>query len=243
MDKRRVLSSGIMGGARIPFYKLLGIPLVNVIAAYQGVGASSYERSKVNLVNPGTYDLIDSGHAPIWSTTGGWLFDGISQYFNTGYDIVGHHAIFVFTRAVSGGQLVAGVGTASPARAISIYPISTYWYTTVYYEDKNGSNTSNLNFSQDGVHGLSKTGYYKDGFLMKTLSEPTIPNYSIPLYIGAKNSDGSPINYFGGQILGAVIVNITPTDSQMLSASNSIYTLSPISVEIGGSRYSSSINP
>ena len=62
VDERIVLKWWLAGG----------INPANCIAAYQPKGASSYLRSKENLVNPGTYDA--EGTAPSWTAANGWDF-------------------------------------------------------------------------------------------------------------------------------------------------------------------------
>lgn len=53
-----------------------GISSGNVIAAYEAEGAASYAASKINLANPGTYDITNEGGggAPTWDATKGWIF-------------------------------------------------------------------------------------------------------------------------------------------------------------------------
>lgn len=62
-----------------------GIPSEHCIAAWHGIGAASYEASKVNLANPGTYNLTTvSGKDPGWSVEGGWSNNGSDKFFMTG---------------------------------------------------------------------------------------------------------------------------------------------------------------
>lgn len=67
-----------------PWYLAGGVLAADCIAAYQAVGVGSLERSKVNLANPGTYDLtVPSGQTePDWSSTTGWT--GTGKYYDTG---------------------------------------------------------------------------------------------------------------------------------------------------------------
>ena len=51
-----------------------GIAAANCIVAYTAKGAGSYALSKVNLANPGTYDLADGATYPTWNTATGWGF-------------------------------------------------------------------------------------------------------------------------------------------------------------------------
>lgn len=50
----------------------------NVKAAYQAENVASYADSKINLANPGTYNLTESG-VPSWTSNGGWHFDGTTS--------------------------------------------------------------------------------------------------------------------------------------------------------------------
>ena len=60
------------GGAApaIPWYTL--IPQTDLVAVYQGAGAENYAASLKNLINPGTFDLIET-NAPGWNATDGWV--------------------------------------------------------------------------------------------------------------------------------------------------------------------------
>lgn len=61
-----------------------GIDPSDCVAAYQAKGAASYAASKVNLANPGTYDLFaDSGKDLSWSAATGWTGDG-TKYLRLG---------------------------------------------------------------------------------------------------------------------------------------------------------------
>lgn len=60
-----------------------GVNASDCLAAYQSIGADSYVASKVNLANPGTYDIADGASYPTWNAATGWTFDGISTYLDT----------------------------------------------------------------------------------------------------------------------------------------------------------------
>ena len=63
-----------------------GIDPDDCVAAYQPKGAASYAASKVNLANPGTYDLTN-GNDPSWSASTGWTFDGVDDHlYETTYE-------------------------------------------------------------------------------------------------------------------------------------------------------------
>jgi len=65
------------------WWKLGGVSDGNVLAVYLPKGAESYAASKINLSNPGTYDLSDV-NAPSWAEGTGWLFDGSNDNLSIG---------------------------------------------------------------------------------------------------------------------------------------------------------------
>ena len=52
------------------------------LVAYQPKGASTFESSLINLVNPGVNDAA-LGVAPAFNTSVGWTFDGATQFLDT----------------------------------------------------------------------------------------------------------------------------------------------------------------
>lgn len=59
-----------------PWWLSGGISAANCKAAYRAKGASSLAASKVNLANPGTYDLAAYANDPTFDTASGWTFGG-----------------------------------------------------------------------------------------------------------------------------------------------------------------------
>lgn len=49
-----------------------GCNLADAVAAYAAKGAASYAASKINLANPGTYDLVEDVNIPNWSQLNGF---------------------------------------------------------------------------------------------------------------------------------------------------------------------------
>lgn len=58
-----------------PWYLAGGVDAANCVAAYQAKGAASYAASKVNLANPGMYDL-EGQTPPSWDASNGWTIPG-----------------------------------------------------------------------------------------------------------------------------------------------------------------------
>jgi hypothetical protein len=58
--------------------------ITGCVAAYQPKGAADYADSKINLANPGTYNVTDGTAYPTWNTATGWTFNGSTQYLDSG---------------------------------------------------------------------------------------------------------------------------------------------------------------
>lgn len=65
---------GVLGASPIvaPWYLPNGIVLSDVVAAYAAKGAASYAASKINLANPGTYNLTEVATSLNWDAILGW---------------------------------------------------------------------------------------------------------------------------------------------------------------------------
>ena len=99
-----------------------GIDPDNCVAAYQPKGAASYAASKVNLAQPGTYDLADPATQPTWDAATGWTFaGGATQFFDTGY--TGPATITLIVR-YSGASTTGDVGIMG-----SVGPVASLLYT------------------------------------------------------------------------------------------------------------------
>lgn len=55
------------------------ISVANCLAAYQAKGMETFAASKINLANPGTYDLSDGG-SPTWDSNNGWMLSNSYLY-------------------------------------------------------------------------------------------------------------------------------------------------------------------
>lgn len=98
-----------------------GIDPANVLAAYQPKGAASYAASKVNLANPGTYDMAegdaDGALAPAWSAEDGWNFTTNMMYLTSLLDtaIIVSYAINL---AIDSIRQYSGIITSSAVAVI-----------------------------------------------------------------------------------------------------------------------------
>lgn len=125
-------STGVIGGTVKKWWELSGI--TNFVAVYQGIGAVSYEASKINLANPGTYDLTE-GVAPSWTAGGGWV-GAAGKYLRTGItaDQSTYSMMFRFANLTGNGYLGGWNNTANKRFCILVRPVTNndidYRYVT-----------------------------------------------------------------------------------------------------------------
>lgn len=193
--------------------------MAGVVAAYQPVRApgSMLGRSNMACGNNNKY-IADSATKPIWSSVGGWSFDGISTYLDTNLIMSGTtwSAFVRYSGASTSGATAASVigsnSYSEAQRGISLWPHhSTFGRTNARVWVGNGigryvdsSNTST------GVIGLSGIICYHNGLVISTSNwfTPGTGNTSTT-YIGAVNASGVAKEFFNGAIQSVVVLSRT----------------------------------
>ena len=98
------------------------------VGAYQAQWADSYENSKINLANPGVFDLLDGLTPPAWGADLGWTGDGASAYLKTGINPIDQDIKSIFvawnnTEIADGG--VVGEWATGAYYFDNTFPVST----------------------------------------------------------------------------------------------------------------------
>ena len=78
------------------------------VAAYQPIGAADLAASYVNLQNPGTYNAAP-GVAPTFDTAEGWVFNGSTQWLDSGITRGSGYTMIVRVYATSDGVPMGGL--------------------------------------------------------------------------------------------------------------------------------------
>jgi hypothetical protein len=217
LNRRNTL---VYTGGNIPWYLSVG---ATPIAAYQAKGATSYAASKVNLANPGTYDISDGAAFPTWASATGWTFVAASlQYLVTG----------LTPSAKTWSALIqySGVGAADTAlfgadgdALFSIYP--HYSDNKIYYQ--NGSFIDGVGGLNDGNLGFAGNQGYKNG-LADGLAIPAGAGVTwYPMLIGCTtvNGTGAPTAYINAIIKAFIVYSITLNAAQMLTLATAMEAL------------------
>lgn len=103
-----------------PWWLAGGVEPGICVAAYQAVGAESYEMSKINLAHPGLFTLAENTTVS-WAKATGWDFNG-SEYFATGiyptvnYSIVAYISTPGINRYAFGSSLIGEIAVGAGSR-------------------------------------------------------------------------------------------------------------------------------
>lgn len=200
-----------------------GVAAANCIGAYNALGSVDLAASKVNLANPGTYDLgggVDPTHDPAL----GWVFNGTTQYFKTG--IVPENdqtwsMIIKFSEYTTGDDCIAG-----------LYEGANQQFLLSDYSSTNARNFGNggvknlANSAASGVICVAGSKRYFDGVNQLGAAIPA-PSGSITydIWIGALHYT-TPIQFFDGNIQSIAIYDKVLSDAEVLAITNEM-NLSP----------------
>lgn len=177
-----------LGSDRVKWWE---IPGKTCVGAWDAKNAADYNDSLMDL--SGTADLT-TGVAPGIGTDG-WIFTG-SEYLISSL-IPGNNfsSGFVQFSDISGiGSLVGVKSSQFNVSRWIIWPISISGNARF---DRGVSELSDTLPYIYGNAGIASTGYY-NGSPIGTLGTAT--NITAPLYIGAKNQEGTPQNFVTGKI-------------------------------------------
>lgn len=174
----------------------------NIVGAYQAIGAASYNASKTNLANPGTYDLVE-GTAPAWAVDTGWVGDGAtnSRYIKTG--ILADQATYSIIFRLSGISTSSGYpGGWNITTNMRFAVLADNGVGKVQYRYGNLDPGISPAFSA-GTLALSGGYGYRNGVIDTTQATPSSAGREVILL--ALNSNDTPAGYLVGNLLAAAI--------------------------------------
>jgi hypothetical protein len=200
------------------WYLTTGVLASDVICAYQPKTALSLANSYVNLVTPGTGDAVATV-APTWNSTDGWIFNGSTQYLDTGTITINQN-LTVLVR-YSGANPIA-----YPTNGLFGYYVTNNMFQVSFGDDGKGAPfifgrvgdvyAGGAAIPTSGVIGLTKDGNYIDGSFTRALfSVPTPFTLSHEMGVGAATTETTPIYYLVGNIQAIAFYNKTLTAPQI----------------------------
>lgn len=186
------------------------------------VSPTSYGATLHNLKSS-SYALT-TGIAPTHSASGGWSFDGVTQYLitaitpNPDLSTNNHSVIYSYKNATGSGTVIGCKSNTSARwfwarRASQIFYNSTQQQTVV---NANGSGVmAHNNYSSSSREIIRNKTSLGTAIDLNTVSRP-----GEELFIGASNSNGSVIeSYFAGNIITLIVgsPSLAKTDSDTLT--------------------------
>lgn len=186
---------------------------MDAIAAYQAIHVASYEASKINLANPGTYNLTTPfGGVPTWNTNVGWGFPTGNTIFR----------VDLYPRATVWSCVIRLANVNSPVLytysvAINAYDYDTadryfgIWFQkisgTMYtrYFCYNASRTEAVYGS--GVYALAGVDTYRDGVHLSSIPAASFTFRSRLTIGGLVGLDNVPALWFEFNICAVAIFN------------------------------------
>jgi len=208
------------------WYLTTGLVAGDVVRAYCTFGAADYAASLVNLNNPGTGDADGSVSPPTWNAADGWIFDGLSQYLDTGAEPASTWSMIIrFTGFASPNRFIFGVGNAITSHYYSIQPVTdgNHYYTVGSgYVPIAGDLTS-------GILGVSQYQGYKNGLPdgdPKGSDAWVVPGDGLTILIGCVNWAGDSPAYFSEvNVQAFALYNKPLSDAQMLATMTAMAAL------------------
>lgn len=146
-----------MGGKKaVPWYLAGGVDIANCQGAWDALGALNQAASYVNLVNPGTNDLVLDGTGVSWSSSAGWSTNG-DGFLDTGLVSATNYTVIARVKALT-------AGSRGP-----IFSANAFWFPFVT-PDKAGFGYAYVTFDgksvSDGVGALASQKGYVNGELL-----------------------------------------------------------------------------
>lgn len=191
------------------------------VAAYQPKGAASYDASKVNLANPGTYNATE-GVAPSWAAGTGWTFNGSSQYLTT---VVGGNSYSALVRFSDGTEQSSAIfgetKTTTNDTRLNIYP----YYSGGHIYFRCGGNYDQNGYYTFGVLAVTPAAAYANGTSLGSLSGAWTGTTSYTIALGGHCINASIDEKWTGKIQAFAIYSDTLSSAEVATVSAAMAAL------------------
>lgn len=199
-----------------------GITAASCIAAYQGINAMSYEASKINLANSGTYNLTEVNGAVRWDNKTGWYgFSELSRCLDT--NIANAitstcSAIVRFKDATLNNTVIIGAYDSTRGLYFS-YFTATGWGFSLNSNQANVATTKS--YATLAIAGID---YYVDGAVISNLLAQNAYTIVRSPYIGAQHYT-TTTQYMNGSIQAAAFYSVDITTVQVAAVTAAMNAL------------------
>ena len=200
-----------------PWYLSGGVSASDCVGAYKAKGAASLAASKVNLANPGTYDLSSTAD-PTFDTTTGWYFIS-GKHLQTGitptstYSFVGR----LNGVEVSNWRSLGGLWSVANGK----YNIA--WNGSNWYISVGGSDVNSTSTATSGVFAIVNRYLYVDA--VKKTSQASAAANSLTFSMGAPTADAGYGTNCVEYCLAFALYSSVLTEEQLLAITTAMNAL------------------
>lgn len=181
MNTTKKLTLGLLGSRTVvdsPWFRAGDAP--QPLAAYTAKGASDLTASLVNLVNPGTYDLTQTGASNVGhDTASGWGFSGDSALSMGSIELPDTFTIFIRIANVpkAGSFYMFGAETGGYKFGVERY-VATEGDGR-YYMRRGDASTITSAYQESGTHTFTSSAFYSNAVSMVTSVATYVQAYTI----------------------------------------------------------------
>ena len=206
------------GGAAVavPWYLSGGVSASDCVGAYKAKGAASLAASKVNLANPGTYDLSSTAD-PTFDTTTGWYFIA-GKHLQTG---ITPTSTYSFVGRLNGVEVSAWrsiCGLWSEAGKYNIAWNGSNWYINIGNSEVNSTSTAT-----SGVFAIVNRYLYVDA--VKKTSQAGAGANSLTFSMGAPTAGAGYGNNCVEYCLAFALYSSVLTEEQLSAITTAMNAL------------------
>lgn len=215
----QVFAPGVASSAASTWWDNNGA-ISGCVAAYAAKGATSLAASYTNLTGNATYDAAP-GVAPTWDTTGGWTFNGSSQYLLTNVvPAAAYSMIMRFSNRVTGEAACAVSGQNTR------FGFDWSGAALIYYYGSGTTGRSVTGNPSSGVVALCATQGYLNGLADGAPTPNIWSGTATQVAIGARNLNGTTRDTFGNlKVQALAIYSVTLTGTQVATITTAMQAL------------------
>jgi hypothetical protein len=217
-----------------PWYLSGSVASANCLAAYRALRAYDFATSKINLVNPGTYNLSNGTAYPTWAYTSGWTFaSASSQYLTVASALVTANPLTMIC-GFTAAQINATCALASICDTVgnSQLALLAFLSANIYASSDTANAITSTSYAASthyvaaGVFtSTSSRAAFLNGAGKGTDATVITPASLDTTFIGCRSWGASNSLFHNGTITACAFYNAALSDAQVLAISNAILDL------------------
>lgn len=196
-----------------------GLTNTNLIAVYMAIGAKTKADSLVNIINPGTGNITETGTVS-WNKLVGWYGFGAGNYLDAAEYKSSTYSFVVladYTFAQNNGRIISQEENGGTGGTLLIANVDG---TNGSLRQAGDSNSFTVNKVR-AIYGATQSKAFFNGESIGTVT-PAGDEQIGALRIGNRSYTPDASNYFKGRVLAVAIYNTSISDAQMVAIHNNL---------------------